>query len=529
MVGGDLNATTIKELTPGVTYEIRIRVFTSWVPPVPSAWSESTAVVAAGDTLAPSQPTAPTVASSLIAVQVTHQLGKASGGTFNLEADLHHLEVHADYEPAFVPSNATLLGKLVANAGMLTAQIPAVGSFGISSTVDVYVKIIAVDISGNKSLPSAAASATATLIDSEHISDLTASKITAGTITSDILLAGTIATGTAGARVSMDANGIRAFDVNGNETVDISSLDGSATLTGSMSSTNFETGTAGWHVDAAGSAEFSDLTARGSLTTGTPSANVVSDPSFETTISTAGDVGTWSYSTAQAHTGSQSLKVAGDATATKTHALYPQSAFSAEGVRGSMWLKVDTSGQPAGTSMPNFVGMKVHFYDASHVEISSAMLVQSGQLWSIFCVSEDTEILTARGWLKHHELQAGDQARALDPATGREVWTPVVRVRRFAVAEPIVRLRSADGRVDALATAAHRWWVRRRGTVHVWATTAQLTEADAIPLPSGEFVSLAGFTRTEEPYSGTVWCPTTVAGTWLARRGSSVYFTGNKP
>jgi hypothetical protein len=50
-------------------------------------------------------------------VQVTHQLGKSSGGTFNLESDLDHLEIHVSYEPGFTPDTTTLKGKAVANAG----------------------------------------------------------------------------------------------------------------------------------------------------------------------------------------------------------------------------------------------------------------------------------------------------------------------------------------------------------------------------------------------------------------------------
>lgn len=33
--------------------------------------------------------------------------------------------------------------------------------------------------------------------------------------------------------------------------------------------------------------------------------------------------------------------------------------------------------------------------------------------------------------------------------------------------------------------------------------------------------------RTEELYTGTTWCPTTANGTWMARRNSTIYLTGN--
>lgn len=228
------NTVTIKELTPGVVYNFRIRFADTATPTNFSAWSSTLTITAAPDSVAPSQPAAPTVASSLIAVQVTHTLGKFSGGTYNLEADLHHLEVHASYEPAFIPVSTTLIGKLVANAGMLTANIPALGSFGVSSTVGVYVKVIAVDTSGNKSPASSAASATATLIDSQHISDLSADKITAGTITAALLLAGSIKTSTVGARAEIDSAGMRLYDSLNNNTANFSAADGSVVLSGTV-------------------------------------------------------------------------------------------------------------------------------------------------------------------------------------------------------------------------------------------------------------------------------------------------------
>jgi hypothetical protein len=239
-VGWDSHQFLIQELTPGVPYDIQIRAVDNGTPANASAWSATTTIQTVGDTLAPSTPAAPSVAASRIAIQVTHTLGRSSGGTYNLEPDLHHLEVHAQYEPTFTPADSTLLGKLICNNGMLIAGIPAVGTFQVESTSALYFKVIAVDEAGNKSNPSTAAQATASLIDDAHISDLTVSKVTAGTITAAWVLAGSIKTATSGARMEADAAGLRLYNPGGTNTVNLSSADGSAVLTGQI-----QTGTTG--------------------------------------------------------------------------------------------------------------------------------------------------------------------------------------------------------------------------------------------------------------------------------------------
>ena len=157
---------------------------------VPSAWSSTSTQTSATSTTPPGQPDAATVAASLIAVQVSHDLGLASGGSFNLPANLDHIEVHFGASSGFTPSGLTLVGKLQATYGMMQAGISAVGSFLTSSTATVWVKVVAVDSNGNRSTASPAASTTATLIDDSHISSLTASKITAGTITAAVIIGG---------------------------------------------------------------------------------------------------------------------------------------------------------------------------------------------------------------------------------------------------------------------------------------------------------------------------------------------------
>lgn len=218
-VGWGTNSLLASDLSTGVAYEARIRAADTGGNISP--WSIIANFTTTADTIAPSTPAAPSVATSLTAVQITHTLGKASGGTYNLESDLAYLEVYGSVSSGFTPSSANLLGTVRANQGMMTATTPLVATFTTSEVVPVYIKVIAVDMSGNKSAASAQASATATLIDNAHISDLSVSKITAGNITTNWLLAASIRTAASGARVELNSSGFQAFDSAGTNTVNI--------------------------------------------------------------------------------------------------------------------------------------------------------------------------------------------------------------------------------------------------------------------------------------------------------------------
>ncbi|MEV4287345.1 fibronectin type III domain-containing protein [Nonomuraea bangladeshensis] len=200
----------VNDLSPGVEYDFRIRAVDT--SNNQGAWSVTETALANPDTIPPSTPAAPTVAASLIAIQITHQLGKASGGTFNLELDLDHLEVHVGATSGFTPDETTLRGKVAANAGMMQAEIPAVGTVPEPNTTLRQVKVVAVDQAGNRSDPSAAASVTALLIDDAHISDLTVTKVTAGTISANWLIGASIRTASSGQRVELNTSGLQMYN-----------------------------------------------------------------------------------------------------------------------------------------------------------------------------------------------------------------------------------------------------------------------------------------------------------------------------
>jgi hypothetical protein len=223
-VGWGTNEATIAELTPGITYEFQIRAVDAAVPPHFGPWSASSFETTVGDLFAPSTPAAPSVAGNPMSIQVTHTLGQASGGTFNLEPDIVRLLVHVGGSTGFYPDDTNQVGELAANAGMLLQSIPAVGTFQITPVEQIYVKVVAVDRAGNKSQPSAGATVTAELIDDQYISSLTVSKLTAGTITAESVLAARMGVSGSGGFTVSGGGDITVLD-GGNITIQEGSLD----------------------------------------------------------------------------------------------------------------------------------------------------------------------------------------------------------------------------------------------------------------------------------------------------------------
>lgn len=73
-----------------------------------------------------------------------------------------------------------------------------------------------------------------------------------------------------------------------------------------------------------------------------------------------------------------------------------------------------------------------------------------------YCASDDTEVLTQRGWLNCDQVATDDMALTLDHESGLSTWQPITAVNTFDVVdEPML---SMDGRGhSSLTTLAHRW------------------------------------------------------------------------
>lgn len=222
----------LQELTPGVTYEAQVRAVDNGRPPNLGDWSALEQWQASRDVFPPATPAPPEVAASTIAVLITHKLGRADGGEFNLDRDLNHLNVYSGSEPLFTPTDANLIGKVVANWGNLTGNIPVVARFQTPFVTARYYKVVAVDQSGNQSLPSQAVVATAALIDDMYIGTLNVAKLISGTITASIVNSGLISTGGSGARVDLTSEGIKGYNSLAQMLIDWSNEQGKITVHG---------------------------------------------------------------------------------------------------------------------------------------------------------------------------------------------------------------------------------------------------------------------------------------------------------
>lgn len=74
-------------------------------------------------------------------------------------------------------------------------------------------------------------------------------------------------------------------------------------------------------------------------------------------------------------------------------------------------------------------------------------------LWD--CITLDYVILTKRGWLRHDQVQAGDETIGYNPETRRSEWTLITRVVRYEDAE-VWRIGNKHWHADV--TPNHRWW-----------------------------------------------------------------------
>jgi hypothetical protein len=77
-----------------------------------------------------------------------------------------------------------------------------------------------------------------------------------------------------------------------------------------------------------------------------------------------------------------------------------------------------------------------------------------------FCVDDQTEVLTRRGWMTHDALLSTDEVAGMDLATGRGRWVDLERVHRFKSEDDLVAVEKRG--LSMRLTPNHRCLVGRR-------------------------------------------------------------------
>ena len=291
-------AVVIKGLGPNNTYEFGVACIDN------SGFSGGFAVITAQqmptDSTVPPQPTPPentfgSIASNAARVQITHKLGAAktvagavisSPTNFTLPRDIDHLNVYRGTTSSFTISASNFVGEIQARAGHIDGNITAVQSFDISTAGGAYYRVTAVDVAGNESDPSTAVLVTEELIGTQYIEDASITTIKVGeaqitdakidTMTASKITAGTIS----GKEIIVDTD---------------SATDPANPVVGKIRSSNYVTGNTGWIINSDGSAEFQSATIRGTLnasdiTTGTLDASGITVSNVSASSITSGSL-----------------------------------------------------------------------------------------------------------------------------------------------------------------------------------------------------------------------------------------------
>ena len=78
---------------------------------------------------------------------------------------------------------------------------------------------------------------------------------------------------------------------------------------------------------------------------------------------------------------------------------------------------------------------------------------------ALWCVDEETEALTDKGWKKRKDLKRGEKILAFDSKSHTCRWERIKEFGDFEIDEPMVSF-NWSGREIALTTQNHRWWAK---------------------------------------------------------------------
>lgn len=99
---------------------------------------------------------------------------------------------------------------------------------------------------------------------------------------------------------------------------------------------------------------------------------------------------------------------------------------------------------------------------------------------NLFCVDDQTEMMTSRGWRRYDELSVGDTVLTLNHDTGLAEWQPLEAVNVFPSEDRLVL--SMEGQFhSSLTSSEHRWPVVQTKTgARLWKVSETLLTTDRI-------------------------------------------------
>lgn len=148
------------------------------------------------------------------------------------------------------------------------------------------------------------------------------------------------------------------------------------------------------------------------------------------------------------------------------------------------------------------------------------------------CLDIETEALTLRGWVKHHEIRHDDHVLGLDVKTGEAIWQPILQKIERSNSENMVCVKARG--LDMSVTRNHRVLCSTRDGMRKWrpleyVAAANLPKRFRIPaagnrkngsvILSDEQIALAGWILTD----GSIQrLPSPRVSLWQSKDGSEI-------
>lgn len=228
----------LARLNVNTQHQVRVRAFDIWSNV--SAWTTFT-FTTTNDAVAPAQqPSTPTVSTFLFSGLLISWDGLAQGGTA-IDNDIRHVEVHVSTSSGFTPSAGTLKDFIGVGGGSTV-----VGELTPGTTY--YVRFKSVDWAGNPGPVSNQSTGVPDAVQGGDIANgavtdakmtsVSATKITAGTMSAVVTLSGEFRTAASGQRVTTNASGIKLYDSVGNVQVNLDTATGTGTFNGVLGAMN---------------------------------------------------------------------------------------------------------------------------------------------------------------------------------------------------------------------------------------------------------------------------------------------------